>query len=482
MLGVISVTARWHGLTHTLGYDEAWVANSLLAPTIRQMLFYDTWAQTTPPGFLLVARGVVEAVGTSNLSFHLLPFVLGLLGVAVITWIGWREFSPERGLWMGLLAALSGPQVAFSKETKQYGGEFLAAALLLAFLLRIPPRLLRWGPPAALGGAFAFGPGMLAFLPAAIIAKRPSWRIAAIWIVGTMAIASILVMVFYGPNRSPDLFQYWRPCFVDWNDLASFTKVIWIDLRTIVAAGFGETLPAQRALRWAAMLIAAIGILRGWRTPHAALALVPIAVAIAANLAGQYPLCQPRLTSFLFPGVLLLHGLAWQWTTPRWLLQLALTAALAGGIWLSFQSAYWPPRQLGGVQQGVTFLKSHMDPAADVLFIHGIAQEEYKLYSRLANFAPTDVVVGQTGVGCCPRPMDWHRAYNDDAYLVSEFEQLLARGTARRIWFLHIRQGSMNEPRQEEPVHRAMLAKKMCQREQDFVFQNTLISAYRCPL
>ena len=80
---MIAVSARIHGLGHTLHYDEAWMANSVLEPSVGKMLFYEFWAQTTPLGYLLVARMVVMALGASNFSLQLLAFLLA--------WVAWRR-------------------------------------------------------------------------------------------------------------------------------------------------------------------------------------------------------------------------------------------------------------------------------------------------------------------------------------------------------------------------------------------------------
>jgi len=479
LLAVVAIVVRCYGLSHTLGYDEAWVANSLHAPTLREMFFYDAWAQTTPPAFLLLARAMLIA-GSSNLAMHLLAFAMGLTGVAVVTWIGWRELSPSRGLWMGLLAALSGPQVAFAKEAKQYSGEFLVAALLLAFFLRLPKRLEVWGPPAALSAAFAFGPGMLAFLPAALISRRPRWQTAAVWILATGAMAALLGWAFYWPNRSPALFSFWGTCFPHPEDPSSYLRVASLNLKTIFVSNFREGLAAP--WNWVLLLLAVPGILQSQRRGAALLALTPIALALTANFAGQYPLCEARLSSFLFPCVLLLHGLGLDFRLPGWVGPMVLAGAMAAGLFSATRPELWPVRQSGSVEPAVAYLSTHMDQKADVLFVHGNAQEEYKLYARLSRFAPADVIIGQTGVGCCPRNLDAYRAYNDDEFFRKEFEQVLVRGTARRIWFLHLRQGEFGEVRQEEPEHRAMLATKGCRREQGREIRKALLSAYRCPL
>jgi uncharacterized membrane protein len=59
--------------------DEAWVANSILTENIAGMFYYDSWLQTTPPLYLLLARLTVFVFGTSNTAFRTLSSLLGIL-------------------------------------------------------------------------------------------------------------------------------------------------------------------------------------------------------------------------------------------------------------------------------------------------------------------------------------------------------------------------------------------------------------------
>ncbi len=49
----------------SLWLDEAWVANSIHAPSLREMFYYPDWLQTNPPSFLLLSlRAAINLVRT----------------------------------------------------------------------------------------------------------------------------------------------------------------------------------------------------------------------------------------------------------------------------------------------------------------------------------------------------------------------------------------------------------------------------------
>ena len=61
------------GIARSLWLDEAWVANSVHAPTLREMFYYPGWLQTSPPLFLLLERGAVRIFGLSNPALRAVP-------------------------------------------------------------------------------------------------------------------------------------------------------------------------------------------------------------------------------------------------------------------------------------------------------------------------------------------------------------------------------------------------------------------------
>src|SRR5580658_3148113 len=73
-----------YGIDRSLWMDEAWVANSALAPSLSGMFYYPDWLQTSPPLFLLLTRAAVYTVGVSSFAFRLVPLALALIAVAAM--------------------------------------------------------------------------------------------------------------------------------------------------------------------------------------------------------------------------------------------------------------------------------------------------------------------------------------------------------------------------------------------------------------
>ena len=67
------------GIGRSLWLDEAWVANSINAPTLSEMFYYPNWLQSSPPLFLLASRGTVRVLGLSNRSLRIVPLAMALL-------------------------------------------------------------------------------------------------------------------------------------------------------------------------------------------------------------------------------------------------------------------------------------------------------------------------------------------------------------------------------------------------------------------
>src|SRR6516162_9211665 len=74
---LLGVLARTSLLSKSLWLDEAWVANSVLEPSWRQMFYYERWAQTTPPLVLVSMRGAVHLFGSGEIALRGVPFVAG---------------------------------------------------------------------------------------------------------------------------------------------------------------------------------------------------------------------------------------------------------------------------------------------------------------------------------------------------------------------------------------------------------------------
>src|ERR1044071_1233527 len=60
---VFGAIMRLSYLDRSLWLDEAWVANSIQAPTLTEAFYYGDWLQTTPPLFVVVSRVITTLFG-----------------------------------------------------------------------------------------------------------------------------------------------------------------------------------------------------------------------------------------------------------------------------------------------------------------------------------------------------------------------------------------------------------------------------------
>src|SRR5580658_8587435 len=83
-----------YGIDRSLWLDEAWVANSVLAPSLAGMFYYPGAFQTTPPLFLLLTRAAVHTFGLSSAVFRVVPLTMALVAVASMIALTTRLLSP----------------------------------------------------------------------------------------------------------------------------------------------------------------------------------------------------------------------------------------------------------------------------------------------------------------------------------------------------------------------------------------------------
>ncbi len=126
---VLALGVLWMGLAgihRSLWLDEAWVANSIHANSLGEMLWGGEWLQTSPPLFLLIARAAVNVFGLSTETLRAVPLLFACIaGIAV--WCA-------SGRWAPLAVAavlLPGVAVEYFGAFKQYGAEAAAVAVVL---------------------------------------------------------------------------------------------------------------------------------------------------------------------------------------------------------------------------------------------------------------------------------------------------------------------------------------------------------------
>ena len=487
LLLLAALAARLPGINGDLWLDEAWVANSILSPTWREMFFYPPWLQTTPPLHLIVTRLLVTVLGDANWVFRALPLLFGLASVFLAVRLGRRLYSPLIGWLAGALIALSSSAAVFSKEGKSYSGELCAALLLMLLVVELPAW---WIATGVMLLAFGFSYTSVMFFPgvflAYLFARRLRISEAAGMLIGLGLPAALTFVFFTQPNQGDDLREFWRGLFPQENPLVYYlttTKAIFVS---------HQWLPLQNisVFRYVVLVLGLAGIGRAvrqlWRDRDARLALaalLPIACAITLNLAGVYPYGGERTCFYLEACVVVLLVSGVDWILPKAGLSsaavpvLLMVAAIAAS-WFG----PWPRRVEVGLHEARQELSRQAAGPGDLVFVAPLLWESWTIAQRHEKLS-METIEGRLFPACCPRDGRWTgMAHGADVNL--EMDPLIARGTGRRIWLLHMRlellpPGSQSIP---ETWHRAYLVSKGCREEFSHVYQSTVLSAYRCPL
>jgi hypothetical protein len=304
----------------SLWLDEAFLAVNILRRGWVGILRSLDFNQGAAPGFLL-AEKTAAAVGRSELSLRMPPFLLGLSALVLIVPVARRTCSRQAVPIACLLTALAPSLVYYSTELKQYSGDVAASLLVIWAALAVRPRPTgRRATAAAMGGVLAILMSQAAVLTAAGVGallvlvelvERRRLRLAVVAPVAAWAVAALVVVVHSVETTSHVLKSYsGSASFADVAAGAGEGRAHALSLLpTSIGADLG--LPSSglgfHTLTLFIGAIAAVGFLALLRT-RAVAALVlamPIAVVFVTSAFGQYPL-SGRTTLFLVPSAALL--------------------------------------------------------------------------------------------------------------------------------------------------------------------------------
>jgi len=480
-----TLPARLSLMRQSLGLDEAWVANSVLANSWHEMFQGTTWVQSSPPLFLTLLRSVIAAAGPGDWALRLVPWLASLSACVVVFLALKPMFGRAAALLGATMLATNYWAIKMAQQVKPYGADLLVSALFLYALQgtltqgRGRRSVLLLAGLCCLGH-FVSSPAVF-WLPStlAALAVRAFWRDGdgrprALFVTKarakrlaglTLAVAVSLGLnyfIFLRPNLGNDLKEYWRDAFMNFDGLP------------YALVAFGQNLghlllpPASRLAVYAssAVLIIALAglgcalvdVLRAAPrgpgcsegiTDPAAVALLagplPILAGMAFSLAHLYPLLTyPRMIVWLLPCIVTLVAHALQRGLRLVEERLAgpaghrvldfgvpaacLVAAVAGQALL-----FRYPRPAEHNRPAVQLLASQA-AAHDTIFLHGGTSEAFAYYSRLLGWRPRSVYLGNTGWPCCPKNQQERVSHPE----VREFadDLILAAGQARghRLW------------------------------------------------
>jgi hypothetical protein len=524
------VITRVQFLDRSLWLDEAWVANSILAASLPQAIYYDDWLQTTPPLFVALTRSVAAVFGTSNVAFRALPALSGIVSVLLFSFIALRLLKPSFALIAILLFVFSPRGILYSQSLKQYSTDVLSTiSLLVLGYLYIEKRDDRrfYGLLAAFVAlSFLSYPAML-FLPFALCATmtkvdlqsranaaqgaiRPNWRQFFLVIALAVFVFGTNYWFFIAPNKTSALAEFFPEGFYQGHSLAEFLEFYGGQLLTLTGNFF---FGGSGVLRVVTVLITVIGFIHLWvsqtKWPRletfqkAVLLTAPIAGIVGLNLLGFFPLpgFDHRILLFVFPitvlvfclGLQFLANLASRLISSRWasvtatsvenVLGSAVFVGLLGLVWLFFHTVGVKPffaEEYEDNEGAIAYVAQRLE-ANDVLYIHATMREQFKLYNR-APPVTANIVYGKIGMPCCPRK-DYRSPQQESAKDIADEILALSNVAAGRFLWLLITDRALNRVyarRNDIEIFERGLADRGCAKLDEAKLAGVYIGRFEC--
>jgi hypothetical protein len=408
VLVILTFGLGLYGIERSLWLDEAWVANSVLAPTLSGMFYYPDWLQTTPPLFLVLTRAVIHILGTSNAAFRVAPLGLALAGIAFMMAASRRLVSlPLAALTAGLLACHP-VAIEYSRTCKQYSGEMAASAAILFFAalyLQQPGRRRFYGLTGAFVIALPLAWSTAFLLPGVAIAvcARGGIRRAATLVSVAGGVLAVLYIAFIRPNLAPQLRDFW----------------------------IANAEPVSPGLAAAIVFCLMCGVWSAWnRNWMLFVAMLPCVLLAAANAVRLYP-ATSRTRLFALPCFLLGAAMVAQYLV-RWrrigtVAWVVLIAAGSQAAWK--QVSEHRNRAEEDYEGAVQYLRKHFAPA-DLLLVHASLIEGFKLY-----WPDNHAIFGDTGRPCCGRGK-FTRLSSKQAVL-EDLDHKIPKGFSGRLWLVY---------------------------------------------
>ena len=300
--------------------DEAYLLLNVMDKPADQLMGRLDHAQTAPPLFLLIERGMYLKFGAAEWAMRLVPVTCGILSLCLFAVLAWKVLQPGPAFWAVVFFAFCDELVFHAVSMKQYSGDAMATAILLLLgtsVLRTPrPGIAFLGlAVAAMGLAwfslttvFVFAGLSLALLPAAC--RWPKRGLAA-WFAGNALFGLSLAMLYYIVLRrqaDPWLFEFWA------DDIADYSRP-WQIPAFILRETYRLCEVPYRALGPLTALLVLAGGWFLWRQRRRTLLGIlvgPILMTILAACLRQYPYHGGRVTVFLLPCVMILSALGLQ--------------------------------------------------------------------------------------------------------------------------------------------------------------------------
>lgn len=432
-LGIVLRVAEYLP-NRSLWRDEASVTLNITGRALYELLFQPLdHNQGAPPGFLLIQKLAVQALGVNEYALRVFPLVCGIASLFLFYAVAKAYVRPAAVLVGLSLFAIVDPLVYYSSETKQYSSD-VALALLLFWLVTYkearPRSLGRLVLLGVVGTAAIWFSHPVIFILAGIGAylavpplKTKDWkglvRLSPVY----LAWATSSVVFFWVSLGSlagnQYLLDFWRESF--WPLALRFSALTWPLYRFIRIL---ET-PGGLSFPGLAALLVLLGCVSLWARNRRSLFLWlgPMLLALLASGFQKYPFAG-RLMLFVVPGVLLLIGEGVPWLVDnarhsRTALGLIVLALLFWGPVSTAQHNAIVPPTIQEVKPAMGYIEQRQRDG-DLLYVCALANEAFTFYAGRYGFENRTYVVGTDG------RKDWTQYAQD----------ILKLGGNKRVWFL----------------------------------------------
>jgi hypothetical protein len=410
-----------YGIERSLWLDEAWVANSVNAPTLGGMFYYPNWLQTSPPLFLLIARAAVRVFGLSTMVLRSVPLLLSLLAVGATLAAARKIVSPPFAVLATATLAFHPTGVEYFRSFKQYGGEVAATAAVLwaaVVYLQKPERKQFHVLLAVVIAAMTLSYPTVFLLPGLIAAVASRHRTRAVALAGTSGVVlAVLYWFLLRPNYTPALRAFWM--------------------------GYLDALRAPGIL--AAVVFGVVAGVRAMSRPRHWIAIVllsPCVLLFASEVLGWYP-ASSRTQLFVRPCILLLLALNLEdlVTFTKWrrgpldaVVILAAAVVMFLGVRKQFHEGRFQPEE--DMAGAVRYLRKNVAPS-DLVLVHPSLQEGFLLYTAVQGWSAQPVIYADTGWPCCPRGRPPGPDISTPEKIQRDLDAKIPRDFHGRLWLFY---------------------------------------------
>jgi uncharacterized membrane protein len=502
-------------LGRSLWLDEAWVANSISAPSLAGMFYYPAWLQSSPPLFLLLVRAVVAVFGLSNTVLRAVPVAMGILAALAMLLFALRILSRQYAVLAWILLFLSPVEVSYSRQLKQFSSELAATTLILLvcalYIKRGTPRrfwLLTATVVAGLlsGYAIAFLLPGIAFTillspvgsgipsgPKADLSSRFARACLFTLIAGGTLAGEYRLFVI--PNSPAALHTDWDKD----SALESFPSMAASDSYKLI----GE-LPLNHRFQQQGVRLTVVGftILAGlivawlrfrkgrrkWFLIQT-FCLLPCLLIIVSDRFNWYPFTE-RTSLFVLPCLIAaivssLQLLSFfvlkrrrEWLRP--VVDVMVLSAILMTLIAGYSKNYRVLAPSEDMDGAVSFLQAHVAPE-DFLWVHASCSEAFKLCVRMSKWQDPPARYGHTGWPCCARGIPNTKDTSSEALVRSDFGNALPTNFSGRVWLLYTTRPEHWRDLADEPrFMQTILQERGCTQTPTPEFFNVRVSAFDC--